>query len=283
MTGLGSWLKSAIRTPWHVAQEYRHRMPRPDFDWAFGDAGQRARAAACAEELRREGIVFLPAYFQGELLEALRAAFERAIAGRAHRSDTLQNTNFLIEDAVFSRPALDDLVLDIVGGYYRKPFAIGNMAAMRLLPAPSRRVDEQWHHDTRGRQVHMMILLHDVLPTGQRMSYLRGSHRRIYTHFRAHAGSSRFEQDMQSGLAADPALAARIVDITGPAGTAAIFDSNGLHTINRNESGKRDTLNYYYVSWRHYKKFSYRRSHLEGLPAAKRPVITLNPNIDYID
>jgi len=276
---------SLLKTPWHIASEYYHRMPQRDFDWSFGDASVRRRADPYVAALRRDGIVMLPAFFQGEMLEGLRAGFERVIANMPHRCtpDALQNTDFMTEDEVFMRAALDDLMLEIVAGYYRKPFAIGNMAADRILPTPVSRAHAKWHHDTRGRQLHMMILLHDVSANGQRMSYLARSHDRYYTHFRAHAESACFEEDMQRALLEQPGLADRIVEVTGAAGTVAFFDANGLHTVNRNEVAKRDTLRFYYVSYRHFKKFSFRRAHLASLPPQKRKVITFNPKVDWVD
>jgi hypothetical protein len=277
---------SFLKTPWQLAREYYHRRPQPDFDWSFGDAALRERARPHVEELRRDGIAFLPGYFRGAQLERLKAAFERAVAGRPnpHSPDSLINLAFMTEDAAFLEAALDDLLLEIVAGYYQKKFALARVNATRLAPTePLRDGSYQWHHDARGRQVHLMILLNDLAPDGQRMSYLRGSHTRYYTHARAHAHGSRFEEEMAVALGKAELEAARVAEVIGPAGTAAIFDANGLHSGNRNRNGNRDTLIFAYVSQRHFKPVAYRKADVERLPAAKRQVLSFNPYAQLVD
>ena len=108
------------------------------------------------------------------------------------------------------------------------------------------------------------------------MTYLTGSQNAYYDHYRGLAGGSRFEKDMD--LATDPELAKKIVKVTGPAGTVALFDSNGLHSGNRNNVEKRDTVSFNFASKRHFKEFSVRREHLDALDQKKRAVLQFNPH-----
>ncbi|HEX9395549.1 MAG TPA: hypothetical protein VF943_02300 [Burkholderiales bacterium] len=282
--GTPNLLVSILKTPWQMAREYYHRLPQADFDWSFGSDAVRQRAARELDTLRRDGIVLLPGYFSGAQLERLHAAFERVIAERPHRSlvDSYQNTDFMATDPVFLEAALDDLLLEIVGGYYRKPFGIGNMSALRLLPTPATRDNALWHHDTRGRQLHAMLLLDEVRPDGQRMSYLRESHHRYYPPHRAVAEGSRFENDMQRELAS-PGVAQRVAELAGPAGTVGLFDANGLHTMNRNPGARRDTVTFYYVSYRHFKNVTYRSADVAALPPDKQKVVRFNPKAKLVD
>ena len=74
------------------------------------------------------------------------------------------------------------------------------------------------------------------------MQYLRGSHRRFYTYDRMYGPGSRYERDFQRR----PPRPEDVVDVVGPAGTVAVFDTNGLHSGNRNGGARRDTLIFYY-------------------------------------
>jgi len=269
-------LLSFFKTPIFIAQEYIHRKPDPSFRYEFVDGPQKSEAARHAETMRQDGIVMLPGFFKGARLEELQRGFERVVDGKVdkHNPDCLLSNDYFRDDPVFLKAALDDFLLEIVAGYYQKPFSIGRSSAMRLLPhQPERYGSFQWHHDARGRQVHLMLLLSPVTAQGQCMTYLKGSQQTYYDHYRGLAGGSRFEKDISS----DPALAPRIVEVTGPPGTVALFDANGLHSGNRSLAEKRDTLTFCYVSKRHFKKLSVRQADVEALEPKKRQVIEFNP------
>lgn len=259
-----------------MLKEYLHRRPQADFSWSFMADSEKGDAAAKIATLKREGIVMLPGYFQGEKLSALQAAFARAIEDKESEinPDSLLNLDFIPSNPAFLKSAIDAYLMEIIAGYYQKPFAIGRSSAMRIQPTePLRDNSFQWHHDSRGRQIHMMIILNDLPTDGQRMSYLNRTHERYYTHYRGLAEGSRFEKD----LAANPPGPDQITEVCGPAGTVSIFDANGLHTGNRNSNGKRDTVTFCYVSRRHWKPINYRREEVEQLKDPFRHVVTFNP------
>jgi len=278
----GTSLISLIKTPVHLAKEYLHRRPDPHYRPNFVKGSDEERARAIIDTLRREGIVLLPAYFKQPLLGRLQDGFAKAIEGQVdkYNPNSLLNNDILLVDSAFYDAALDDFLLEIIGGYYQKPFALALANAMRLMPSPPLRAASfQWHHDTRGRQVHLMVLLSEVTSTGQRMTYLRQSQNRYYSYARSKGEGSRFELD----IANEPGLKHRIVDVVGPPGTVAIFDANGLHSGNRNENEIRDALTFCYVTWRHFKKVKARRADVAALPAAKREVMHFNPNLHLQD
>ena len=282
-SSLGTALVSLIKTPIGYAKEYFHRRPDPSYKPDFVSGELKAQAATLVEEMRREGIVMLPGHFKGPLLAKLQAGLDRAVSGRPDKwnPNSLLNIDALEAEPVFYDAVLDDFLLEVIGGYYQKRFCVTTANAMRLMPAPAdvRQGSFQWHHDTRGRQVHVMILLSDVTTKGQRMTYLKRSHHTYYDYARSKDEGSRFELD----VASDPELQKRVVEVTGPAGTVAIFDSNGLHSGNRGEGEIRETLTLCYVSWRHFKKIKVKRKDVEALPPRKRAVMEFNPNLVWVD
>ena len=270
---------SFVKTPVFLAKEYLHRRPDPSYRAEFVQGDDKRRAQADADTLRREGIVILPRYFDSGQLATFRSAFERAIEGRpGSNPDSLYNEEIMHFDPVFLDAALDEFLLEIVGSYYEKKFGLGRAQAMRLLPSPAGRSGSfQWHHDARGKQVHLMVLISDVTEKGQCMTYLRQSHAGYYSHYRGIA-HTRFDQDLKGQDIAD-----RIVSVAGPAGTVALFDANGLHSGNRNEVEPRDTLTFCYVSWRHFRKIQGRRADVAELSPARRDVLTYNPHFTLVN
>ncbi len=272
---------SALKTPGFLAKDYLHRKPDPSHNWHFVGQERQAEAQRLTRELETEGIVLLLGYFQGEKLATLQQGFEAAVKGRnsPHDKQALLNLDFLVDHPELMPAALDDFLLEIMTGYYGKKFALARTSAVRFHP-----IDEVsdaaylWHHDARGRQLHLMVLLNDVPPDGQRMSYLRRSHTRYYDHYRGLGEGSRFEKD----VAADPTAPERTVELAGPAGTVGIFDANGLHTANRNNRARRDVLLFCYVSWRHFKPVRFRRADVEQLDQPKREVATFNPYCELV-
>jgi hypothetical protein len=263
-----------------IAKEMLHRKRIASYEPGFVQEPRRSEASSYVEELDREGVVLLPAYLSGDRLTRLQNAFERIITTKNESSFAQMMVN---DDVFCGHPevtdiAADDFLMEIVGQYYGKPFGLGRAGASRMLPTPPERMGSwQWHHDTRGKQVHIMVLVADTSPDGQRMSYLRRSHKVYYDRYRGESHGSRFEADMVNG-AKD-----MVIECAGPAGTVAIFDSNGLHSGNRNDKQKRDGFIFCYVSHRrHFKPITYPRDLLESLSPAKRQLIAMNPRLSVV-
>ena len=273
---------SVIKTPEFRLKEYFHRRPDPKFDWSFCSGGDAAQAAKWSATLENDGIVMLPNYFQGEMLTELQSAFDHCLEGKPCplNPESFQNDDFFTSSPVFLKAALDPKLLQLMAGYYKKKFALGRSSAQRLLPKDTGRYGSyQWHHDTRGRQLHMMILLKDLADDGQRMSYLTQSHHTYYSFLRGRGQGSRFDNDLRE----DPSLKERIIEVAGPAGTVAIFDANGLHSGNRNTNGGRDAVTFCYVSVRHWKPLRYVKSEVDALEEPFRQVVTFNPKHELVD
>jgi hypothetical protein len=268
---------SYLKSPVYMAKEVLHRMPESGYSWSFaqGSAGEKAKAAI--EVLRRDGIVLLPEHFTGEKLERLKRSFHDATDGKVnpYTPDSLYNED-VMQDPAFLDAAVDDTILEIIGGYYRRRFSIGRASASRLMPTPPiRHSSYSWHHDARGRQLHMMLLLSDVTSNGQRMSYMKGSHNRFYSHYRGIV-KTQFDNDVKANNVSPD----QIADVVGKAGTVAIFDANGLHSGNRNDKELRDTLTLCYVSKRHFKPIKCRAEDVNALPPQKRELVVFNPLLE---
>lgn len=269
---------SPLKTPLFVAREFVHRQPHLLFDWSFSPIREDVDVEKSIAAIRENGLVQFPGYLRRELLIPLREAFDeligcRNIGDRYGDPDSQSAQDFTDFSFPLLEAALDSTLLQIIAGYYGKPFALGRADAHRILPTRIYRDHSfQWHHDARGKQVKAQILLTDVGADGQRMTYLKGSHRTYYSHWRGKGMGSRFEQDVTK----DAKLAAHIVDVVGPAGTITLFDTNGLHSGNRNNSYTRDTLTFYYSTGRNYNPLPYRAEHLAQLPESKRRVLLQN-------
>jgi hypothetical protein len=125
-----------------------------------------------------------------------------------------------------------------------------------------------------------MILLSNVTPKGQRMSYLRQSHLRYYDYYNGIIDThTKFNNEVDN----DRNLQDKIVEVVGPAGTVALFDSNGLHSGNRNDVERRDSVIINYASRRHFKNVRLNKRDFLALPSAKQEILALNPKLELVD
>jgi hypothetical protein len=272
-----------VKTPVHLAKQYIHRRVDPSYRVNFVQGDEKARAQAVAEDFKRDGIVIIPSYFQGENLKQLCAAFERVTAGKGNPDspDSLWTNDILLNEPAMLEAALDSFLLEVMGLYFHRKFGISTATANRLDPTPSHRDGSyQWHHDARSKQINFMILLSTVSARGQRMSYLRQSHLRYYDYYNGIIDThTKFNNEVDN----DQALQDKIVEVVGPAGTVALFDSNGLHSGNRNDVERRDSVIINYASRRHFKNVRLNKRDFLALPSAKQEILALNPKLELVD
>ena len=221
------------------------RAPRPDFPEK-------------AAELCRNGLLLLPGYFQGDALARMREDFERAAPlgspdaiGRINLTES--KGVFLRDSFIFSSAAVDPFLVSLAAYYWGKPVVLSMVYGFRLEPDPGgKRVGPfQWHHDANRKQVKIYILLTAVHPDGQRMDYIPGSHA-VWHRFRrgnAGYGETRIPEEIARRYG-------QPVRCAGPAGTALIFDTNGIHTGNQNLSARRDAWVFQYTAGRHVEPLS---------------------------
>ncbi len=197
--------------------------------------------------LRRDGILILPSY-------AVKAAdFLTAKYGLTPTKEKYGNNYGVVNDNAPDPVVVDYLadpfLLSVVGEYQRvQPF-------LRMVPAVCEayssvnteevlamqrenytgrldnnvRFNVPWHFDT-VNLINIHLLLNDVPPTGTRMLYAKGSHKKH------HLNLSDDEASFSEKYVRDHY---EIVDCAGPRGTAVIFDANGIHRMSPEKGAYR--------------------------------------------
>ena len=270
-----------VKTPVHLAKQYLQRRIDASYESHFVGGAEKSRARGLAMDMVRDGLIILPSYFRGSQLEKFCAAFGRVTAGKInpHTPDSFYTNDIFTSEPVLLQAALDNFLLEIIAGYFHRQFGLSVAVAVRTLPTSAHRDGSyQWHHDARGKQVNLMVLLSNVTAKGQRMSYLRGSHHRYYDYYRGIV-DTRFNKDVDL----NPEAQRRIVEVVGPPGTVALFDSNGLHSGHRNNVESRDALIINYASRRHFKKVRVHGSDTLSFSRDQRKVLTFNPNFELLE
>ncbi len=188
------------------------------------------RAVAFANELEREGIVVLENLLAGEQLEAMQRAFEARLSGmRWNNVDGYQKTEryrHMVEDVLlldqgFVDLALHPLVKEILNRYLGSTYELTEAKGWKSLP--TKRDFHGWHGDAWydqstateiHREVKLAMYLTDVR-TGA-FNFIKGSHRKQHPR---HVKNNEVES----------MLDARVIEATGAAGTAFLFDTSGIH------------------------------------------------------
>ncbi|HKO96083.1 MAG TPA: phytanoyl-CoA dioxygenase family protein [Pyrinomonadaceae bacterium] len=202
----------------------KHQSPR-------GDEGSLLeRAGAFANELESEGIVVLENLLGSEQLEAMQRAFAAKLAGmRWNNVDGYQKTekyrhiveDVLVLDQGFVDLALHPLVKEILNRYLGSSYELTEAKGWKSLP--TKRDFHGWHGDAWydqstateiHREVKLAMYLTDVR-TGA-FNFIKGSHRQQHPRqVKNHEVESR--------------VGAHILELTGAAGTAFLFDTSGIH------------------------------------------------------
>lgn len=238
-----------------IRQEYQ-RLPRAP----YGDATRlEGPASDLVQALRRDGIVKLPGFVPATELRRLRHDFSRWLRrmrlARLLRPGSVRKGHYdsraywhakhrayVTNDALAESPTLGQLCQDPVlreaaGFYLEKPPHVKRIYAMHYLRAPAMAGQQfGWHHDMEDRQLKIMVLLSEVGPGDQPMSYVLGSHRS----FRPYENFLRNKLDFESD--AGDLERTDVFDTLGAAGDVFLFDSNGMHRGNRSRGRARSAL-----------------------------------------
>ena len=182
------------------------------------------------EQLERDGVAILPGFIQGEQLADMRKAFETRLKRlRWNDFDGYEKTeryrhmvhDVLLLEEGFLKAGLHPLVKDVVRAYVGP--AVEFVEAKGWESIPTTRMFHGWHGDAWydqktvsgiPREVKLAIYLTDV-ETGA-FNYFKGSHRKYQPR-------SWRNPEIEAFNPADN------VKVTGPAGTAFLFDTSGVH------------------------------------------------------
>jgi len=181
-------------------------------------------------ELETNGIVVLPPLLPAEQLRSLQAAFATRLRRmRWNNFDGYQQTevyrhvveDLLLLDQGFVDFALHPLVKQVLTRYLGTNYELTEAKGWKTLP--TRRDFHGWHGDawydqTSAKEIHreikLAVYLTDVRSGA--FNYIKGSHRR------QHPRLVKQEEITAS-------LSSQIVEMIGPAGTAFLFDTSGIH------------------------------------------------------
>ncbi len=183
-----------------------------------------------AAQLERDGVVLLPDLISAETLADMQAAFKARLKHlRWNDSDGYEKTEphrHMVQDVLtlaqgFVDLALHPLVKQTLRDYIGESFELVEAKGWRSLP--TRRDFHGWHGDAWydqkvvnfiPREVKLAVYLTDV--TSGAFNYIRGSHGQ-----QAPRPVRNHEVDLS-----DPSA---VVEMTGRAGTAFLFDTSGIH------------------------------------------------------
>lgn len=150
----------------------------------------------------------------------------------------LDDFEFVIED-FFS----NELIF-LINDYFKRKIYLSDIDIRRVMPIDYEEVSKlgnsnsDWHRDTRGRQLKIMIYLSKVTNKDSFFSFIPGTHKHKTYDFE----ESRFTADeiKKSGL--------EEVKWFGNEGEGMIFDTNIKHRLNRQSSANiRDTMTFYFT------------------------------------
>ncbi len=250
--------KELLHRALHFTRERYQRLPRA----ANLLRPTSPEIQAQQNTLRRDGIIKLEGLLSLEVLSKLKTDF-KAFCGRI---DAVQDESEIEKDGFtkeyFSEefqlyisndpfefsPTLvrfcaTPFLLSLIEAYLKKPSFVHQAVASRYLPMSRSGFGSfQWHHDSWGKRLNVMILLSDVAEEDQYMSYLLGSHsiRHPYERYL----NSRIEnvEEYTKGRLSE----INYYKATGKAGDVFVFDPNGLHSGNRTDGRTRDS---FIINW----------------------------------
>jgi Phytanoyl-CoA dioxygenase (PhyH) len=242
-----------------LSEQFRRLFGMPSPFWTTPNEWSRfttAEATRLLDQLRREGLILLPGFLSAEELTRVRASLDEAfshldVSRIEFRPDhkyyaCLQPLRLCPEIA---DAAIDGDLLKLAGACFRRTPFLSEADFRRVLPLDMtvhERENEKfargyssshWHHDVHGRELKVMIYLTDVGPGDQNFVYLIGSHKG----FR----SARYEATRFSDQQVDNMNHTRL-ECYAPAGTAIVFDTNGIHRLRRFNTRSRDSVTFNY-------------------------------------
>lgn len=239
-------------------------LPSPLWRFPHAWSGRTpAEGTELIERLCRDGLVMLPGFLDSAQLDRARAAVESQFNPELGKGMEFRNrgkfyacTQPLAICPEFVSAAFSPDLLNLVGGYFRRVPFLSESDFRRVLPLDmaQHELDNEkfakghssshWHYDLRGRQIKVMIYLTDVGPDDQNFAYCLKSH----TGFKSvKYENSRFTDDKLAQMGLEP------LECLGSAGTAIIFDTNGIHRLRRRPSRVRDSVTFNYHPGRMYR------------------------------
>ena len=193
-------------------------------------SSDEAKINHLASKLDADGVVLLPQLLPPTTLRAMQAAFgSRLQTLRWNNFDGYQKTEpyrHMVEDVLLLEQGFVDLVLHplvkgVLNKYLGTQYELTEAKGWKSLP--TKRDFHGWHGDAWydqsltieiPREVKLAIYLSEVRSGG--FNYIKGTHRKQHPRL---VKNNEVDQFSKSGIA----------ELYGPAGTAFLFDTSGIH------------------------------------------------------
>jgi len=168
--------------------------------------------------------------------------------------------------------AVHPLALAVAEAYFRRQPYLADVDLRRVEAVsmaelgPQHVSSSNWHRDTRGRQLKLMVYLSDVSAGDSNFSLIPGSHRGQHV---------RKGTYMESRLQDSEVGELQTLEWYGAAGEAMLFDTNVIHRLRRKAGASvRDSVTYYYTPGQSLFALDYPQDALSKLSEASRVVFS---------
>lgn len=246
-----------------TTEQGRRLLTLPSPFWKPVGAWRRytpEQGEALIDQLKRDGLIMLPGFLSAGQLERVRQDLDAQFLpdpkpGMDFRpkQQYFAHLQPLSVSEEFARAAIDSDLISIVGSYFRRTPFLSETDFRRVLPidlAEHERKEaafakghssSHWHFDLHGREIKVMIYLTDVGPDDQNFAYCLRTHAWFRS---AKYENSRFSDRQLEAQGLKP------LEVLAPAGTAVVFDSNGIHRLRRRNTRLRDSVTFNYCPGR---------------------------------
>ena len=215
-------------------------FPNPFFD--SGKIDEKANLAAA--QIRKSGYMSLGKVVSDNDLIKIRQVIDSMVnQGKSKYSET--SLYHLIPSPLLIKEFFDlanlPLIVQTAEAYFKRKVFLADVDSRRIPPVSMEQVQSNglsssnWHRDTRGRQVKMMIYLTDVGEEDSNFSFYPNTHNKVTYGY----DNSRFDEEFSKS---------QPIEWYGKAGDAMMFDTNIIHRLRRKALGRvRDSITFYYT------------------------------------
>jgi hypothetical protein len=159
------------------------------------------------------------------------------------------NKPLLIHPA-FTKIATNPYILDLVEGYFNRKSYLADVDARRIYAFDLNEIEKRigysssnWHRDTRGRQLKLMIYLTDVNSNDSNFSFIPKTHIPFIPLPFIHRSKYRVSRFSDNDKLENESL-----EWLGKAGHAYLFDTNLIHRLRRKKTASvRDSFTFYFT------------------------------------
>jgi hypothetical protein len=225
-------------------------------------------------QLKLNGYTSLGKIFDKKQVLAIKKCIDNAVqSNKANSSKSLQywtiHNPLKLHKLVFDT-SMNLKCISLAEKYFKRNVYLADIDIRRIMPAKMESIQalgyssSNWHRDTRGRQLKMMIYLSDVKKEDSNFSFVPGTHLRSFARKMLFM-ESRLSNKEVKAIGIDP------IEWTGEAGDAMLFDTNIIHRLRRkSKAAIRDSVTYYYTPGQNLRCLKYYKKNLHKNKTASR-------------